>query len=49
MFIDLNDWHWTTRPSVDDAETAMLAIANSDRNEQDTATWLRQHLAPRDT
>jgi len=49
MFIDLNDWHWTTRPSVDDAETAMLAIANSDWNEEDTATWLRQHLAPRDT
>ena len=46
VFIEINGWHWRTRPSVDDAEAAVLAIAGGEWNEADTAAWLRRHLAP---
>jgi len=46
LFVEINDWQWTTTPGVDDAEHAVLAIAASDWNESRMADWLRQHLAP---
>jgi len=44
LFIDINGWTWRTRPSVDDAEAAVLAVAAGEWDEQTTATWLREHL-----
>ena len=48
VFIEINNWHWSTRPTVDDAEAAVLAIAGGEWSEADTSTWLRQHLEPSD-
>ncbi len=48
VFIEINNWHWSTRPTVDDAEAAVLAIASGEWSEADTSTWLRQHLGPSD-
>ena len=47
LFVEINDWQWTTTPSVDEAERAVLAIASGDWDETQTAAWLRQHLAMR--
>jgi death-on-curing protein len=47
LFIDINDWSWDPMPSVDEAEHAVLAITAGEWNEQQTADWLRAHLAPR--
>jgi death-on-curing protein len=46
LFIEINGWRWTTTPSIDEAERAVLAIAAGEWDEAQTATWLRQHLAP---
>jgi death-on-curing protein len=46
LFVEINGWCWTTMPSVDDAEQAVLAIAAGGWDEAQTAVWLRQHLAP---
>lgn len=46
LFVGINGWRWTTTPSVDDAELAVLAVAAGDWDEARTADWLRQHLAP---
>lgn len=46
MFIELNDWTWVTRPSVDDAEAAVLAVAAGEWDEQRTAGWIRPLLRP---
>ncbi|MGC8481034.1 MAG: type II toxin-antitoxin system death-on-curing family toxin [Acidimicrobiales bacterium] len=40
MFIALNGWRWRERPSVDDAEGAMQAIASGEWTEDETAKWL---------
>jgi death-on-curing protein len=45
LFIDINDWSWNPMPPVDEAEQAVLAITAGDWNEQQTANWLRAHLA----
>jgi hypothetical protein len=37
MFVDLNGWNWDPRPSVDDAEAAVLAVAGGDWDEAATA------------
>lgn len=47
MFIEINGWEWTSMPDIDQAERAVLAIAAGDWNEQQTATWLRELIAPR--
>ena len=44
MFVDLNGWHWSPRPKIDDAEAAVVAIAAGEWDEQATAEWLRRHL-----
>ena len=46
IFIDINDWTWEPKPTVDDAEAAVLAVAAGDWDEYATATWLRRHLQP---
>lgn len=46
LFIANNDWTWNPRPSVDDAEHAVLSIAAGDWDEATTAGWLRQRLNP---
>jgi death-on-curing protein len=44
LFIDINEWTWDPKPSVDDAEAAVLAVAAGEWDEAATATWLREHL-----
>ena len=46
LFVEINGWTWRVTPSVDDAERAVLAIAASEWDEQRTAAWLGEHLAP---
>jgi hypothetical protein len=46
LFIEINSCEWTSTPSVDKAERAVLAIAAGEWNEARTASWLRGHLAP---
>lgn len=43
MFLDLNGYEWEPDPpQVDDAETAMLAVAAGDVDEAWLASWLRE-------
>jgi hypothetical protein len=44
----LNDWVWATRPSIDDAEHAVLSIASGEWDEARTAQWLHPLIAPND-
>ncbi len=44
LFVELNEWVWDPRPSVDDAEAAVLAVAAGTWDEGATADWLRSHL-----
>jgi death-on-curing protein len=44
MFVELNGWSWGERPSVDDAEQAVLAIAAGEWDEDRTTQWLREKL-----
>jgi len=44
LFIDINEWTWDPKPSIDDAEAAVLAVAAGEWDEAATATWLRGHL-----
>jgi hypothetical protein len=46
MFIDINGWSWSTSPSVDDAEQAVLAVASGDWGLQEMQRWLRDHISP---
>ena len=45
-FVMLNGWDLTDRPSVNEAEVAVLAIASGEWDEQRTADWLRPRIAP---
>jgi death-on-curing protein len=45
-FIVLNDWQWIEMPSIDDAESAVVAIAAGEWDEERTAAWLRTRIAP---
>lgn len=45
LFVEMNGWQLDPKPSVDDSEAAVLAIAAGDWDEHATAAWLRQHLA----
>lgn len=47
LFVEMNGWNWDPRPTIDDAEAAVLAVASGDWKEDATAEWLRAHLAPR--
>lgn len=44
VFIEINGWSWTTSPTVDDAEHAVLAVAAGDWDEKAMATWLRTRI-----
>lgn len=44
MFVAINGFGWQRRPSVDDAEAAMQAIASGEWAEQETADWLGSWL-----
>jgi death on curing protein len=44
MFIDMNGWHWSRRPELDEGEETVLAIAAGELDEEQTAAWLRNYL-----
>lgn len=44
MFVELNGWSWNPKPSIDDAEAAVVAIAAGEWDEQTTPDWLRACL-----
>jgi len=44
LFVDINKWRWDPRPSIDDAETAVLAVASGEWDETSTASWLDTYL-----
>lgn len=44
LFVDINGWVWEPKPSIDDAEAAVLAVAAGEWDEAATAAWLRTHL-----
>ena len=46
MFVEVNGWRWQPAPVVDDAEHAVVEIAAGEWDEQRTARWLANHLAP---
>lgn len=48
LFVAINNWTWAPRPTIDDAEAAVLAVAAGEWDETTTATWLREHLTPLD-
>ena len=48
LFVEVNGWRWQPAPAVDDAEQAVLKIAAGEWDEQRTARWLANHLAPPD-
>lgn len=47
LFVALNGWEWRTRPSIDDAEATVIAIAAGELDEAGTARWLSKYLTPR--
>lgn len=46
LFIEINEWTWDPKPSIDDAEAAVLAVAGGEWDEAATAEWLRTQLCP---
>lgn len=48
-FLMLNRWEWVERPSIDDAEAAVVAVASGEWDETRAAAWLRPLIAPADT
>jgi death-on-curing protein len=46
LFIETNGWSWSVYPSVDEAESAVLAVADGNWDEERVACWLREHLLP---
>lgn len=46
MFIELNGWGWIDRPSIDEAEALVLAVAAGERDEQQIADWLAPRIGP---
>lgn len=53
MFLEINGWSWAERPSVNEAESVVLAIAAGEWDNGRMAAWLREKLvhepAPRDS
>ena len=45
LFIELNGWDWMRRPSVDEAEQTVLAVASGALDEAGLADWLRPQIA----
>jgi len=44
LFVEANGWTWDPRPTVEEAEGAVLAVAVGDWDEEETALWLHTHL-----
>ena len=44
LFVEINDWTWDPKPTLDDAEAAVLSVAAGEWDETTMATWLRNHL-----
>ena len=44
MFVEINGWSWSERPSVDEAEQVVLAIAAGEWDEDRMAEWLGEKL-----
>ena len=44
LFAEISGWSWAARPSVDDAEQFVLAIAAGEWNEDRAAKWLSEKL-----
>jgi hypothetical protein len=42
----MNSWRWTVYPSIDEGEQAVLSVAAGEWDEQRTAEWLRERIAP---
>ena len=45
LFIEINGWVWTTRPSIDYAEQTVLAVASGTLDEDGLADWLRPQIS----
>lgn len=48
-FMVLNDWQWVERPSIDEAEASVVAIASGEWDEEQTASWLGTRIVPLET
>ena len=46
LFVEINNWTWDPKPTLDDAEAAVLSVAAGEWDETTTATWLSSHLRP---
>lgn len=46
IFVDINGWSWSSVPTIDEAERAVIAIASSEWGETEFAAWLERFLAP---
>jgi len=46
LFIEMNSWRRAAYPSIDEGEQAVLSVAAGEWDEQRTAEWLRERLAP---
>lgn len=46
LFVELNGWGWNEHPEIEDAESAVLAVASGEWDEDATAEWLRGYLDP---
>ena len=46
VFIQLNESPWSSYPSVDEAEQAMLAVASGEWDEAAVASWLHDRVEP---
>lgn len=44
LFVDINGWTWEPTPDIDEAESAVLAIAAGEWDEAAVAAWLQQYL-----
>jgi len=42
----MNSWRRAAYPSIDEGEQAVLSVAAGEWDEQRTAEWLRERLAP---
>lgn len=46
LFMDINEWTWTIKPGVDDAERAVLSVASGEWGEQEMTAWLAKRIQP---
>ena len=46
LFVEVNNWTWEPKPSIDDAEVAVLAVPAGEWDEGTTSAWLHGHLRP---